>query len=87
MVTQEHPMSDAKRDHSAFRCTAAASQAATPRAYAAVPPQTLKIQTLKLEVLEVAPPWGSLAVVGGDPYNAVGPRARLCPRALQKRAM
>jgi hypothetical protein len=87
MVTQEHPMSDAKRDQSAFRCTAAAGQAATPRAHAAAPPQTLKMRTLNLEVLEVARPWGSVAVAGSDPYNAVGPRARLCPRALQKRAM
>jgi hypothetical protein len=68
-------MSDAKRDHSAFRRTAAANQAATPRTHAAVPPPTLKLQTLKLAVIEVAPPWGSVAAAGGDPYNAVGPRA------------
>lgn len=60
-------MSDAKRDHSAFRRTAAASQAAKP--------DTLKLRTLKLAVIEVAPPWGSVAAAGGDPYNAVGPRA------------
>jgi hypothetical protein len=85
MVTQEHPMSDAKRDQSAFRRTAVASQAATPRAHAAVPPQTvppqtLKLQTLKLEVLEIARPWGSVAADGGDPYNAVGPRATAARR-------
>jgi hypothetical protein len=77
MVTQEHPMSDAKRDQSAFRRTAAASQAAMPPAHAAVSPQTVKLQTLRLEVLEVGPPWGSVAVAGGDPYNAVGPRATM----------
>ena len=68
-------MSDAKRDHSAFRRTAAASQVATTRTHAAVPPHTLNLQTLKLEVLEIAQPWGSVAADGGDPYNAVGPRA------------
>jgi hypothetical protein len=87
MMTQEHPMSAAKRDHSAFRRTAASGQAAMPRALAAVPPQTLKLQALKLEVLEIAQPWGSVAEDGGDPYNAVGSRTRLCPQALQKRAM
>jgi hypothetical protein len=75
MKTQEHSMSDAKRDHSAFRRTAAASQAASLRAQAAVPPQTVRLQTLKLAVIEVAQPWGSVAAAGGDPYNAVGPRA------------
>ena len=75
-------MSDAKRDHSAFLRTAAAGQGAMPRAHAAVrprsvPPQTLKLQTLKLEVLEIAQPWGSVAADGGDPYNAVGPRAKV----------
>jgi hypothetical protein len=74
MVMQEHPMSAAKRDHSAFRRTAAVSQAAAPRAHAAVPPPTLKMQTLKLELLEIAQPWGSVAAAGRDPYNAVGPR-------------
>ncbi len=68
-------MSAAKRDHSAFRRMAAASQAATPRANAAAPPPTLKLQTLKLAALEIAQPWGSVAADGGDPYNAVGPRA------------
>jgi hypothetical protein len=75
MVTQEHPMSDAKRDQSAFRRTAGAGQVATAPAHAAAPPQTLKLQTLKLAVLEIAQPWGSVSAAGGDPYNAVGPRA------------
>ena len=82
MVLQEHPMSDAKRDQSAFLRRAVTSQGATPRAHAAVPPQTLKLQTLKLEVLEIARPWGSVTADGGDPYNAVGPRAT---RAAGKR--
>jgi len=75
-------MSDAKRDQSAFLRRAVTSQGATPRAHAAVPPQTLKLQTLKLEVLEIARPWGSVTADGGDPYNAVGPRAT---RAAAKR--
>ncbi len=65
-------MSDAKRDHSAFQRTAAASQAAARGAPALVPPPTVKLQTLKLELLELAPPWGSARAEGRDPYNAVG---------------
>ena len=71
-------MSDAKRDNSAFRRTAATGHAA-PRPGSANPPPpapsaTLKLQTLKLEKLEIADPWGSTRADGGDPYNAVGPR-------------
>ena len=64
-------MSDAKRDHSSFRFTAVASRALqhsrTPNAAPA--------RTARLEVLEVAAPWGSRAAQGADPYNTVGNRA------------
>ena len=61
-------MSDSKRDHSAFRLTAVASHAVQrPRTPSAAP-----AQTARLEVLEVAAPWGSRAAQGADPYNAVG---------------
>ena len=76
-------MSDAKRDNSAFRCTAATGHA-PPRSGSAnqpppAPSATLKLQTLKLEKLEIADPWGSTGTGGGDPYNAVGPRVGAAP--------
>lgn len=69
-------MSEAKRDHSAFQRRAAASQAAARSAPYSVPHPTVKLQTLKLELLELAPPWGSVRAQGRDPYNAVGNRAK-----------
>lgn len=69
-------MSDAKRDHSEFQRTAAASQAAARCAPGSVPHPTAKLQTLKLELLELAPPWGSARAEGRDPYNALGNRAK-----------
>lgn len=69
-------MSDAKRDQNAFQRMAAASQAAARSAPYSVPHPTVKLQTLKLELLELEPPWGRARAEGRDPYNAVGNRAK-----------
>jgi len=69
-------MSDAKRDQSAFQHASAVSQAAPPRPRARATVPTAKLQALNLELLELAPPWGSAPKEGRDPYNAVGRRAQ-----------
>ena len=64
-------MSDAKRDNQAFRFTAEASHAGQrTRTQSAA-----SAQTARLEVLELAAPWGSRAARRDDPYNTVGNRA------------
>ncbi len=64
-------MSDAKRDNQVFRFTAVATHAAErARVPGAAPPQSVTLETL-----DVAAPWGSTAAHGGDPYNARGRRA------------
>ena len=67
-------MSDAKRDQSAFRSTAASGKTAVLRARVDMPPATVKLKSLTADSLELEPPWGSVRAPGGDPYNAVGQR-------------
>jgi hypothetical protein len=75
MGTQEHPMSDAKRDQSAFRRTAAPANTAILRARVDMPPTTVRLKSLTADSLELAPAWGSAVTAGSDPYNAVGHRS------------
>jgi hypothetical protein len=71
---KEHPMSDAKRDQSAFLHPVASGQTAVLRARVDMPPATVKLKSLTSTGLEIAPLWGSVRAPGSDPYNAVGQR-------------
>ena len=67
-------MSIAKRDQSAFLHPPASGQTAVLRARVDMPPATVKLKSLNVDSLEIAPPWGSVRAPGIDPYNAVGRR-------------
>ena len=76
-------MSDAKRDNHAFRRTAAVNEAGLTHVRS-VPAKTQRLEVL--DILEVAPPWGSAGKEGRDPYNAVGTRTanRMTTRTTER---
>jgi hypothetical protein len=71
MVAKEQPMSEAKRDQSAFHQSALSARTIGLRNPARLEHGVAAI----LAELRVLEPWENKAISGGDPYNGMGARA------------
>jgi hypothetical protein len=79
MNPQEQPMSETKRDHSAFHQSAMASRFPAHAKPSGLPSR----ESLPAAELQVLESWERITVPGGDPYNGIGARA-MTGRAQRK---